>query len=139
MLHSRRTLDYFSDKLRSFACQCPAVLMFLALPIFFYLILVHPVHTDDIFAKNTAVCNLPFKPFHEFMRVFPHAKIGKFIPRASAEHQADYGETSDEGAASFTVCPESSTKGIHCFQHILIYVFTELFLPDRKNGLASVE
>jgi hypothetical protein len=37
------------------------------------------------------------------------------------------------------VGPQPSTEGIHCFKHILAYIFTKLFLPDRKNGLASVE
>jgi hypothetical protein len=113
--------------------------MLLALPILFDLILVHPVHADDIPAKYTAGCNFPFEPFHEFMRVFPHTKIGKFIPCTSAEHQAYYGKTSDERAACLTVGPQPSAEGIHCFQHFLAHIFTELLLPDRKNGLASVE
>jgi hypothetical protein len=113
--------------------------MLLALPILFNLILVHPVHTDDISAKDIAVCNFRFEPLHEFMRVFPHTKIGKFVPCTSAKHQAYYGKTPDEGAACLTVGPQSSAEGIHCFQHILAHIFTGLLLPDRKNGLASVE
>jgi hypothetical protein len=73
------------------------------------------------------------------MRVFPHTKIGKFVPRTSAEHQAYYCETADEGAASFTVGPQSPAESVHCFQHFLAHIFTELLLPDRKNGLASME
>ncbi len=138
-LHSRSPLDYFPDKLRSFARQFPAVLMFFAFPIFFDLILVHPVYVDYIPAADGAVCNFPFEPLHEFMRVFPHPKIGEFLPRASSEHQTYHCKTSDEGAASFTVRPQPSTEGIHCFQHILIHIYTEFLLPDRKNGLASVE
>ena len=73
------------------------------------------------------------------MRIFPHTKIGKFITCASSEHQAYYGKTSDKGAACLTVGPQPSAEGIHRFQHFLAHIFTEFFLPDRKNGLASVE
>jgi hypothetical protein len=138
LLDGCRPLDYFPDKLGSFACQFSAVLMLLALPILFDLILIHPVHAHDIPAKDTAVCNFPFKPLHEFVRVFPHAKIGKFVPCASAEHQAYYGKTSDKGAARLTVCAQPSAEGVHGLQYFLARILPELFLPDRKNCLASV-
>ena len=35
--------------------------MLLALPIFFDLVLIHPVHADDIPAKDIAVCNFSFE------------------------------------------------------------------------------
>jgi hypothetical protein len=139
LLHSCRPLDDFSDNLRSSARQFSAVLVLLTLPILFDLIRVHPVHADDIPAEDAAICNFPFKPLHKFMRVFPHAKIGGLIPLVSAEHQAYYCKTANESAASFTVGSQPATEGIHCFKHILAYIFTKLFLPDRKNGLASVE
>jgi hypothetical protein len=139
LLHSRRTLDDFSDNLCGSARQLSAVLMLLTLPILLDLIRVHPVHANDIAAENTAICNFAFKQLHKFMRVFPHTKIGVLIALFSAEHQADYGKTSDERAACLTVCSQPSAEGIHCFKHILAYIFTKLFSPDRKNGLASVE
>jgi hypothetical protein len=113
--------------------------MLLAFPIFFDLVLVHPVYVDYIPAKDIAVCDFCSEPFHKFVRIFPHTKIGTFVACASSEHQAYHCKTSDKGAAGLTVRAQSSAEGIHCFQHIFIYIFAKLFLPDRKNRLASME
>jgi hypothetical protein len=121
---SRRPLYYFADKLRRSCRQFPALLMLLAFPILFDLVLIHPVNANDFPAKDTVVCDFPFEALHEFMRVFPHAKIGIFITSASAKHQAYYGKASDKGAASFTVSPQATAEGVHCLEHILIYIFS---------------
>jgi hypothetical protein len=77
--------------------------MLLAFPIFFDLVLVHPVYFDYISAKDIAVCDFSFKSFHEFMGIFPHPKIGTFVACASSEHQAYHGKASDKRAAGFAV------------------------------------
>ena len=63
-LHSRCPLDDFPDELRGSARQFPAVLVLLALPIFFDLVLIHPVYVDYIPAEDVAVCNFPPEALH---------------------------------------------------------------------------
>ena len=68
----------------------------------------------------------------------PHPGIFLFFLPAAAEPEADGRDPPHQGAADFPVSPQSSSEGPQGPDYF-VPAAPQLFLPDRKNGLASME
>jgi hypothetical protein len=93
---------------------------------------------SNVAAENAAPDNFFFKAFQEFPGILPHFYVGLFPDFASAKNQSDGCKTSYDSAADFPAASQSPTEGIQSLDQIAI-LFSELFLRNRKNGLASMK
>ncbi len=69
--------------------------------------------------------------------MFPDSLVSLNATSWTAELQADDGQPADNSAAHFTMRRQTAAEGIHGLDQILI-LYSQLFLPDRKYGLASL-
>jgi hypothetical protein len=70
--------------------------------------------------------------------VRPHAEIFPFLLFAATEDQAEDGDGSADRPTDLAA-PQTATEGAYGPYEILAVLPSQLFLPDRKKGLASVK
>jgi hypothetical protein len=61
--------------------------------------------------------------------------LSDFVP---AKNQSDGCKTSNDSAADFPTASQSAAEGVQSLDQIVI-LFSEFFLRNRKNGLASMK
>ena len=135
---SLRTFYEFSDEFGCLANQGFAFEKFFSLAILLHLSRVQPVHLNNVAAENGAPGNFISKVFQEFPGIFPHFHVGLFPDFVSPKKQSDGCKTSYDSTAHFSVTTQSPAEGVQSLDQIVI-LFSEFFLRDRKNGLASMK
>ena len=87
-------------------------------------------------------CPVLFDDFPETLEgllgIGPHPGVFFFIFPGAAEPQPDHRQRSGHGAADLAVSAQASSKSTHGLYDFVVFS-AQLFLPDRKNSLASVE
>jgi hypothetical protein len=61
-----------------------------------------------------------------------------FILPGAAESQSHNRQGTGKGPADFSISPQAATEGSHSLDDFIVFP-PQLFLPDRKNGLTSME
>ncbi len=133
-----RTFDEFSDEFGCLAGQGFASQKFLSLPERLHLSRVSPIRLSDVAAKNGSSGDLLVKAFQEFPGIGPHLQVILFPDFIPAQKQSDGCQTSDDSSADLPVATQSSAERGHRPDQVVV-LFSEFFLRDRKNGLASVK
>jgi hypothetical protein len=133
-----RTFYEFSDESGCLADQGFAFQKFFSLLILLHLSGIRPIRLSNVAAENTASDDFFFKAFQEFPGILPHFYVGLFPNVVPAKNQSDGCKTSYDSAADFPAASQSPAEGIQSLDHIVI-LFSEFFLRNRKNGLASMK
>jgi hypothetical protein len=135
---SLRTFHEFPDESGCLTGQGFAFEKFFSLPVFLYLSRVRPVHLNNVAAENAAPGDFLFKAFQEFPAIHPHFHVGLFPDFVPPQKQSNGCNTSYRSAAHFPVGAQSPAEGVQSLDQIVI-LFSEFFLCDHKNGLASMK
>jgi hypothetical protein len=100
---------------------------------------VPPIHIHDIPAADPSLVfhDRP-KAVEDFMGIGPHSGIFLFVFPGTAESQSHNRQGTGKGPACFSISPQASTESSHGFDDFVVFP-PQLLLPDRKNGLASME
>jgi hypothetical protein len=93
---------------------------------------------NNIAAENAAPGDFLPKAFQEFPGVLPHFHVGLFPDFVPAKKQSDGCKTPYDSAANFSGTTQSTAERSQSLNQIVI-LFSEFFLRDRKNGLASMK
>jgi hypothetical protein len=93
---------------------------------------------SNVAAENAAFGDFFFKAFQKFPGILPHFHVGLFPDFVPAKNQSDGCKTSYDSAADFTTASQSAAEGVQSLDQIVI-LFSEFFLRNCKNGLASME
>jgi hypothetical protein len=93
---------------------------------------------NNVAAENTAPGDFLSKAFQEFPGILPHFHVGLFPDFVPAKKQSDGCKTSYDSTAHFPSATQSPAEGVQSLDQIVI-LFSEFFLRDRKNGLASMK
>lgn len=99
---------------------------------------IRPVDADKIPAQKLSIGYLIPEPFHEDPAMLPHFDVRSMPRLRTAIEQADGSQAADHSAAHLAVRPQAAAEGVHGFDQGFIS-YAEFFLPDRKNGLASMQ
>jgi hypothetical protein len=93
----------------------------------------------DLPAENALVLfdDLP-ETLEDLLGIGPHPGVFFFVLPGSAEPQPDHRKRSGHGATDLAVSPQAASKSSHGLYDFIVFP-PQLFLPDRKNGLASVK
>jgi len=135
---SLRAFDQFSDEVGYLADQGFAFDQFFSLIVLLHLSRVSPVHLNDVAAEDAAPGDFFFKAFQEFPGIDPHFHVGLFPDFVPPKKQSDGCKTPYDSAADFPVATQPPAKGVQSLDQIVI-LFSELFLCDRKDNLASMK
>jgi hypothetical protein len=134
------TLQEFAQQFGCLSDDADAFPDFVALIKGFCLFAIVPVHTGYIAAVNTAVApdNVIPERNQKLIGIIPHLGIFLFLFLSPAEFQTNNGHASGQRPADFPIATQATAERTHSPDNVVVS-FAQLFLPDRKNGLASVE
>jgi len=135
---SLRTFYEFPDESGCLADQGFAFQKFFSLLILLHLSRVRPIRLSNVATENAAPDDFFFKAFQEFPGILPHFHVGLLPHFVPPKNQSDGCKTSYNSAADFSAASQSPTEGIQNLDQIVI-LFSEFFLRNRKNGLASMK
>jgi hypothetical protein len=93
---------------------------------------------NNVAAENAAPGDFLFKAFQEFPGIHPHFHVGLVPDFVPPKKQSDGCKTSYDSAANFPMAAQSPAEGVQSLDQIVI-LFSEFFLCDHKNGLASMK
>jgi hypothetical protein len=134
------TLQKFPDQPGGIAHDTAALQGFLSLIKEFDLGSVGPVDPGNIPAEKAAVFRDNFfaETFQQLVGKGPHSRVLDLFLPAPAELQAEDSQSPDCGAANLTIPPQAAPESAHGPDDFIPFL-PQLLLPDRKNGLASME
>jgi hypothetical protein len=132
------TFHEFPDEFGCLTGQGFAFEKFFSLLTLLHLSRVRPVYLNHVAAENAAPGDFLFKAFQEFPGIRPHFHVGLFPDFVPPKKQSDGCKTSYDSAANFPVGTQSLAEGVQSLDQIVI-LFSEFFLCDHKNGLASMK
>ena len=78
------------------------------------------------------------EPLEDLLGIRAHLRIFFFLVRPSAEPEAENPQGTYHSSADLSVSSQPSSESPHGTDDFLIFS-PQFLLPDRKNGLASVE
>jgi hypothetical protein len=95
---------------------------------------------DNLLARNPSVLFDDFVPetIEELMSTNPHSGVFLFFLAAAAESKPNSREPTHQGSADSSVSPQSAAEGPQS-PGDFVPVSSQIFVPDRKNSLASME
>jgi hypothetical protein len=104
------------------------------------LLAIGPVHLGDFPAKDATVVlhNIFPEALQKFVGVDPYFRVFFLFLSAAAEPETQNGQAANYGPAGLPISSQTSSESAHRFHNGLV-AFPQLFLPDRKNSLASME
>ena len=133
-----RTFYEFPDESGCLTGQGFTFEKFFSLPVILQLSRIRPVHLNNVAAENAASGDFLSKTFQEFPGILPHFHVGFFPDFVPPKKQSNGCKTSYGSTANFPMGTQSPAEWIQSFDQIVI-LFSEFFLRDRKNGLASMK
>ncbi len=132
----RLAIHNFSQKPGRRPGQIPAREQFLTFVEGFHRVDVRPVHPCDIPAIYLSLADFLSEPLEELADKSPHPQVFLLFILPTAEPQTQNGERAKNGAADLA-CAQAATVSADGANQLFIFP-AQLFLPDRKNGLASM-
>jgi len=103
------------------------------------LFLVPPVDAGYIPAKNAALADLVAEALLKPVPQDPLLKIFRFFSGAPAVSHPDGSQGADYRPADLAGCAQPAPECAHRPHQLRCDFTLQFFLPDRKNGLASLE
>jgi len=134
------SFQQFVQELDRIADDPPALQYFFTAVKGAHLVAVLPIHPGNFPALDASVILHDFGPKspHHFLIIGPHPRVFLFLFAAPAKPQAQNPQGPNQSPTGLAVSAEAAAEGSHGPDHLLI-LFSQDFLPDRKNGLASMK
>ena len=127
------SFQHFADQLGCPADEDPTLVAF---TVFFDLLGVFPIDPGDVPAEDGTICF-----FEASQNLFCIEICFPAVPGFTLDEpifQADRRQSANDGATSLPIAAQSAAECTHG-PHQTVVIYPEFFLPDRENGLASMQ